>query len=208
MNASNNNKNIFRFNLVEDINLVEKVDPKVIKALGNTIYQTSNAAGQGSKYKKEIGAVKSLNPSEYNGIQWAVHHGDGNHTNDNRENLFILPNAAHSALHGKFFSFCEEVISKLGSNIDVIDYAARVEQINVFITALNRKYPNFPELKRVEIPLSYIEEFASIRDKCYSLYSQTFMNDILAAGKTWDIYRVVDIDNFIKDPSKVPSKII
>lgn len=177
--------------------LQEKVDPRVIKILGDAIYRTSNMSGQGNKYKKQIQYVESLHPGQYK--QWAIHHFDGNHSNNKEENLGILPNECHSYLHSKFFSFCEELIAKQQLvDLDSLDLVARVEQINTFIKKLNNTYGcNYPVLNVNQNDLS---DFAKLRDLCYSHYSQHYQEDIKVICNKYPIYRLKDVNDAIKDP--------
>ena len=155
--------------------LAEKYNTKLAKILGNAILQTSNPSGQGSKFEDEIAYLQSKDGAKRFGLQpksfIAVHHIDGQHSNNDIDNLAFLSFKNHSKYHSLRIAIADDWIQenlekggKSPFNYEEFDYLARVLQINTYVSACNKlygeKYPTkyklLPMLELDKEPLLYI----------------------------------------------------
>ena len=167
-----------KFKLVESIDdrLVE-ASREITKAFSNKILQTSNPSGAKKLNNKIIIAhgLPILKTNNY----YVLHHRNGNHNDNSKGNVWIIPNTCHSRIHEIIRNKLEEILNPSSNQKLELDYVASVMQINTFIKRLNNLKNQIEDIADKDIifqapPIEndFIKEYKNLQNSTREVVNQ------------------------------------
>ena len=178
------------------ISLIESNEYR--KFYGKRIDKSSNDSGLGNdqRYSAMLDWL-----SNYHGVRFVVHHGNGNHKDSSSRNIYFLPETVHNSLFNRAVHRIEtsDVTSRDSNRVKMGIYSS-IKQIKNLIDKFNKTYSGVTELLPfVELPQeitlygkSTSDDIESIRK---SKLETALFNEIkeLAKDKNNFVYSLHDV---------------